>query len=158
MPAPKRVCITGVGAVSPFGRSAAELWRGLLAGRSAVAPIASFDASDLACRIAAEVRDYAPREDMAPDAAAAMDRRALFASDAAIQALIEADVPINAETVTQIGVAAGSELPPGATTPAAFVARTISAAGPVSHLANAAASGLMAIGEAAEWIRRDECS
>jgi 3-oxoacyl-[acyl-carrier-protein] synthase II len=154
----KRVCITGLGAVSPFGRSPAELWQGLLTGPSAVAPIAAFDASDLACRIAAEVRDYAPREDMAPDAAAAMDRRALFASDAAIQALIEADVPINAETVAQIGVAAGSELSSGATTPAAFVARTISAAGPVSHLANAAASGLMAIGEAAEWIRRDECS
>ncbi|TAK60533.1 MAG: hypothetical protein EPO22_09210 [Dehalococcoidia bacterium] len=158
MPDPKRVCITGLGAVSPFGRSPAELWQGLLAGRSAVAPVASFDASDLACRIAAEVRDYAPREDMAPDAAAAMDRRAMFASDAAIQALIEADVPINAETVAEIGVAAGSELPSGTTTPAAFVARTISAAGPVSHLANAAASGLMAIGEAAEWIRREECS
>ncbi len=158
MTEPKRVCITGLGAVSPFGRSPAEFWQGLLAGRSAVAPIAAFDASDLVCRIAAEVRDYAPREDMAPDAAAAMDRRALFAADAAIQALIEADVPINAETVTQIGVAAGSELPSGTTTPAAFVARTISAAGPVSHLANAAASGLMAIGEAAEWIRRDECS
>jgi 3-oxoacyl-[acyl-carrier-protein] synthase II len=158
MPDPKRVCITGLGAVSPLGRSATDLWRGLLAGRSAVAPIAAFDASDLACRVAAEVPDYAPREDMAPDAVAAMDRRALFASDAAIQALTEADVPINAETVAQIGVAAGSELPPGATTPAAFVARTISAAGPVSHLANAAASGLMAIGEAAEWIRREGCS
>lgn len=158
MPDPKRVCITGLGAVSPFGRTTAEFWQGLLAGRSAVAPITSFDASDLACRIAAEVRDYAPREDMAPDAAAAMDRRALFVSDAAIQALLEADVPINAETVAQIGVAAGSELPSGTTTPAAFVARTISAAGPVSHLANAAASGLMAIGEAAEWIRREECS
>lgn len=158
MPEPKRVCITGLGAVSPFGRTPADLWRGLLAGRSAVAPIAAFDASDLPCRVAAEVRDYAPREDMAPDAAAAMDRRALFAADAAIQALIEADVPINAETVAQIGVAAGSELPPGATTPAAFVARTITAAGSVSHLANAAASGLMAIGEAAEWIRREDCS
>ncbi|HEY8173120.1 MAG TPA: beta-ketoacyl synthase N-terminal-like domain-containing protein, partial [Dehalococcoidia bacterium] len=43
-------------------------------------------------------------------------------------------------------------------TPAANVARTISAAGPVSQLSNAAASGLMAIGEAAEWIRRDGCS
>src|SRR3972149_3425448 len=108
MAEPKRVCITGLGAVSPFGRSPADLWRGLLAGRSAVASIESFDASDLSCRIAAEVRDYAPREDMAPDAA--------------------------------VG------------------ARTISAAGPASHLANAAASSLMAIGEAAEWIRRDECS
>jgi 3-oxoacyl-[acyl-carrier-protein] synthase II len=158
MAEPKRVCITGVGAVSPFGRTPGELWDGLLAGRSAVAPITSFDSSDLACRVAAEVPGYAPRDDMDAEAAAAMDRRALFASDAAIQALVQSDVPITSETVTQIGVAVGSELPPGMTTPAAYVARTISAAGPVTHLANAAPSGLMAIGEAAEWIRRDECS
>ena len=158
MAEPKRVCITGIGAMSPFGRTPGALWEGLLAGASAVAPIGAFDASDLACRIAAEVRGYAPRDDMDAEAAAAMDRRALFASDAAIQALIQSDVPINAETVTQIGVAVGSELPSGMTTPAAYVARTISAAGPVTHLSNAAPSGLMAIGEAAEWIRRDECS
>jgi 3-oxoacyl-[acyl-carrier-protein] synthase II len=38
------------------------------------------------------------------------------------------------------------------------VARTIGAAGPVLHLANAAVGGLMAIGEAAEWVRREDCS
>jgi 3-oxoacyl-(acyl-carrier-protein) synthase len=95
---------------------------------------------------------------MDAEAAAAMDRRALFAADAAIQALIESDVPINAETVPHIGVAIGSALPAGMTTTAAYVARTISAAGPVTHNANAAAAGLMAIGEAAEWIRREECA
>src|SRR3990172_398937 len=36
----KRVCITGVGAVSPFRRTADELWAGLAAGRSAMAAIA----------------------------------------------------------------------------------------------------------------------
>lgn len=155
---PKRVCVTGVGAVSPFGRDANALWAALAAGKSAMAPIVAFDASPFASRIAAEVRDYAPREDMDPEAAAAIDRRSLFATDAAIQALIQADVPITAETVTQIGVAAGSELPEHRMTTAANIARTISAAGPVSHLSNAAAAGLMAIGEAAEWIRREECS
>jgi 3-oxoacyl-[acyl-carrier-protein] synthase II len=155
---PKRVCVTGIGAVSPFGRDANAFWAALAAGKSALAPIASFDASSFASRIAGEVREYAPREDMDPEAAAAMDRRSLFATDAAIQALIQADVPITAETVTQIGVAAGSELPEHRMTTAANIARTISAAGPVSHLSNAAAAGLMAIGEAAEWIRREECS
>jgi len=60
--------------------------------------------------------------------------------------------------VTQIGVAVGSEMPGGPVTAAANVARTVSAAGPVAHFANLAASGLMAIGEGAEWIRREECS
>lgn len=158
MAEPKRVCITGVGAVSAFGRGGGAFWSGVSAGRSAVAPIASFDASALACRVAAEVRDYTPREDMDPEAAAALDRRSLFAADAAIQALIQSDIPITAETVTQIGVAVGSELPEGAMSTAANVARTISAAGPVTHLSNGAAGGLMAIGEAAEWIRHEACS
>jgi 3-oxoacyl-[acyl-carrier-protein] synthase II len=154
----KRVCITGVGAVSPFGRAAEALWDGVASGRSAIAPIASFDASALQCRIAGEVRDYAARDDMDPDAAAALDRRALFAADAAIQALIQADVPITAETVTQIGIGVGSEMPEAGVATAALVARVVSAAGPVLHVSAGAAGGLMAIGEAAEWIRREECA
>jgi 3-oxoacyl-[acyl-carrier-protein] synthase II len=158
MAEPRRVCITGIGAVSPFGRGGTALWAGLQAGVSAVAPITSFDTSGLGCRVAGQLRDYAPREDMDPEAAALLDRRALFATDAAIQALIEAAVPIKAETVTQIGVAFGSEIPEHFTTTAASVARTISAAGPVAHISALAASGMMAIGEAAEWIRREECA
>ena len=154
----KRVCITGVGVVSPFGRTAEALWAGLSAGVSAVAPITSFDASEFACRIAAEARDYTPRDDMDAEAAGRMDRRSLFAADAAIQALIQSAVPITSETVTQIGVAIGTEMPEHAVPTTANVARTISAAGPVMHLSNGAAGGLMAIGEAAEWIRREECA
>jgi 3-oxoacyl-[acyl-carrier-protein] synthase II len=153
----KRVCVTGVGAVSPFGRDANALWAGLCAGKSAVAPITAFEPGD-GCRIAAEVRDYAPREDLDPEAAAAMDRRSLFAADAAIQALIEGAVPITAESVTQIGVAVGSEFADARVTTAAHVARTISAGGPVAQITNGAVGGLTAIGEAAEWIRREECA
>ena len=154
----KRVCITGIGAVSAFGGTAEALWSGVSGGVSAVAPITLFDAAGLACRVAAEAKNYHAREDMDEAAAASMDRRMLFAADAAIQALIQSDLPINAETVSQIGVAVGAEMPERASTTAATVARTIGAAGPVMHLANGAASGLMAIGEAAEWIRREECA
>ncbi|MEX0750452.1 MAG: beta-ketoacyl synthase N-terminal-like domain-containing protein, partial [Dehalococcoidia bacterium] len=98
------------------------------------------------------------RADIDAEAATAMDRRSLLAADAAIQALVEEDVPINAETVSQIGVLVGTEMPEGSVATAAQVARTISAAGPVTHLSNGAAGGLMAIGEGAEWIRREECS
>ena len=90
--------------MSPFGRTADELWAGLSGGRSAVAAIAGFDTSGLEVRIGGEVREYAPREDMDPEAAATMDRRALFAADAAIQALIQAAVPITNETVSQLSI------------------------------------------------------
>lgn len=154
---PKRVCITGIGAVSAYGRTAEDLWNGLGAGVSAITPLDSFE-TDGASTVAAQVRAYTPRDDMDPDAAGAMDRRALFAADAAIQALIQADIPINAETVSQIGVAAGTEMPERSIATAATLARTVGAAGPVIHVSAGAAAGLIAIGEAAEWVRREECT
>jgi 3-oxoacyl-[acyl-carrier-protein] synthase II len=154
----RRVCITGIGVVSPYGRTPDDLWAGLSAGRSAIAPITAFDTSSLDVRFGGEVRGYAAREDLDPDAATTMDRRALLAADAAIQAMIAAAVPVNADTVSEIGVAIGTELPESHVATAATVARTMSAAGPVLHVSAGAAGGLMAIGEAAEWIRREECS
>ena len=41
----KRVVVTGIGAVSPLGNSAAETWQKLLAGVSGAAPITHFDAA-----------------------------------------------------------------------------------------------------------------
>ena len=54
----RRVVVTGIGLLSPFGVGAEHTWRQLLAGRSAVSRIASFDTDDLPCKIAASV----PRE------------------------------------------------------------------------------------------------
>jgi len=155
----KRVCITGVGVVAPYGREIEALWVGLCEGRSAITPVSSFDASQLACRIGGEVRRYTPRDDIDPEAAAAMDRRALFAADAAIQALLQSEVPLTAGSTQAVGVAVGCELPGDGMTPtAAHVARTVGAGGPVAQLQAGAPSGLMAIGEAAEWIRREDCA
>jgi len=54
----RRVVVTGIGLLSPFGVGAEHTWRQLLAGRSAVSRITSFDTDDLPCKIAASV----PRE------------------------------------------------------------------------------------------------
>jgi 3-oxoacyl-[acyl-carrier-protein] synthase II len=56
----ERVVITGFGAVTPAGNDRETTWRNLIAGNSAVGPITAFDASDLAVRIAAEVRGFDP--------------------------------------------------------------------------------------------------
>jgi 3-oxoacyl-(acyl-carrier-protein) synthase len=88
-----------------------------------------------------------------------MDRRALFAADAAIQALLQSDVPLSAGSTQAVGVALGCELPGEGMVPTAYhLARTVGAGGPVAHIQAGAASGLMAIGEAAEWIRREDCA
>jgi 3-oxoacyl-[acyl-carrier-protein] synthase II len=54
----RRVVVTGMGVVSPLGLSLDELWAGLAAGRSAVAPIESFACGGLPLGHAAEARGF----------------------------------------------------------------------------------------------------
>lgn len=54
----RRVAITGIGAVTPCGNSAAETWASLIAGRSGIGRITRFDASTCSVQIAGEVRNF----------------------------------------------------------------------------------------------------
>ena len=58
----KRVVVTGIGAVTPIGNTAAQYWEGLLSGRNGIAPITLFDASQHKCRIAGEVKEFNPQQ------------------------------------------------------------------------------------------------
>ncbi|MGH6854554.1 MAG: beta-ketoacyl-ACP synthase II [Aestuariivirga sp.] len=52
----RRVVVTGLGMVSPLATGVEETWSRLLDGQSGAGPIGKFDASDLSCRIACEVK------------------------------------------------------------------------------------------------------
>ena len=54
--AARRVVVTGIGAVTPVGNTAADFWAGLMAGRVGVATIDRWDPKDHPCKIAAQVR------------------------------------------------------------------------------------------------------
>ncbi|MBF0626430.1 MAG: beta-ketoacyl-ACP synthase II [Magnetococcales bacterium] len=54
----RRVVITGVGLVTPLGTGNEKTWNALLAGQSGIGPITRFDATDYACRIAGECKDF----------------------------------------------------------------------------------------------------
>ncbi|MCY4325071.1 MAG: beta-ketoacyl-ACP synthase II, partial [Betaproteobacteria bacterium] len=54
----RRVVVTGLGIVSPVGSTVDEAWAGIVAGKSGIAGITRFDASDYPCRIAGEVAPY----------------------------------------------------------------------------------------------------
>jgi 3-oxoacyl-[acyl-carrier-protein] synthase II len=58
----EEVVITGVGIVSPIGIGRDAFWQSLCQGRSGVGLIQSFDASGLPNRMAAEVRDFEPKQ------------------------------------------------------------------------------------------------
>ena len=50
-----RIVVTGIGVVSPFGAGRERFWEQVSHGCSGTRAITSFDASDLACRVAAPV-------------------------------------------------------------------------------------------------------
>jgi 3-oxoacyl-[acyl-carrier-protein] synthase II len=52
----RRVVVTGMGLVTPLATGVEESWKRLLAGQSAATTIEKFDASDLAARVACEVK------------------------------------------------------------------------------------------------------
>ena len=56
----RRVVITGLGAVTPLGNTAAESWANAVAGKSGIGPITRFDASAYASRVAGEIRNFDP--------------------------------------------------------------------------------------------------
>jgi 3-oxoacyl-[acyl-carrier-protein] synthase II len=147
----KRVFIAGLGVVSPVGRTAA-FWDALLKGEGV--PLGR-DGGYSVSRIV----DYRPPANLDAEAAAYLGRCSLFAADAAIQAVEDARLPFTAQTAPLIGVSFGSELgeleKQVAGAPAASVARILGIAGPLlSHVGPA--SGLLAIAEAAEMVRRGE--
>ncbi len=62
-----RVVVTGLGAVSPLGLSADQMWAGLCGGRCGIGRIKAFDPAGLLCELAGEVppysiHDYVPRK------------------------------------------------------------------------------------------------
>ena len=57
---PRRVVITGIGAVTPCGNTAAETWASLVAGRSGIGRITRFDPTGCTAQIAGEVRNFDP--------------------------------------------------------------------------------------------------
>lgn len=59
---PRRVGITGLGAVSGLGLGMGPLWDGLVEGRSAIGRIARFDPSGFPCRLGAEVKDFSAKD------------------------------------------------------------------------------------------------
>ena len=56
----RRVVITGLGAVTPCGNTAADTWAALIAGRSGLGRITRFDPTGCTAHIAGEVKDFDP--------------------------------------------------------------------------------------------------
>ena len=57
---PRRVVVTGLGALTPIGNTLPAYWEGLLSGTSGAAPITYFDASKFKTQFACEIKNFDP--------------------------------------------------------------------------------------------------
>ena len=85
----RRVVVTGLGAVTPVGLTAAESWQAVRQGVCGIAPITQFDASGMKVRLAAEVKGFDPENYMTRQEAKRMGRFTQLAVAAAKEALAD---------------------------------------------------------------------
>jgi len=100
----ERVVITGLGAITPVGLTVEDCWSNLTGGVSGVGPITQFDATNFPVRIAAEVKDFDPRNYMDAKEARRSHRSAHFALAAARQALADARLSLDRVNAENVGV------------------------------------------------------
>ncbi|MEN9878258.1 MAG: 3-oxoacyl-[acyl-carrier-protein] synthase [Cyanobacteriota bacterium] len=177
---PCRVVITGLGAVTPIGNTVADYWTGLSQGTNGVAPITLFDASQHACRFAAEVKHFDPSGFIDAKEVKRWDRFSQFGVVAAKQALAHSGLELTDANRQRVGVIIGAGVGglltmetqahvlnakgPGRVSPftvpmmipnmaSGLAAIALGAQGPSSAVATACAAGSNAIGDAFRLIQ-----
>ena len=180
----KRVVVTGIGAIAPVGLNADEYWQNLVAGKSGIDKITLFDASDLSCKIAGEVKGSDPLQYIDRKTARHMARFTQFAVAAGKMAIDDAELDLDKEDRDRIGMIIGNgigglpnmqeqcnilETRGGMRVTPFFMTITLAnmaasqisihfgLKGYTSTTVTACAAGTQAIGEAAEIIRQGKC-
>lgn len=106
---PRRVVITGQGAVTPVGNSAPSTWDAFMAARSGVGPIRTFDATTFPVRIAGMVRDFTIEDHVKdPLLFSQLSRQGRFGLAAAAEALCDAGVDDDHYPAAERGVCLGA--------------------------------------------------
>ncbi len=174
-----RVVVTGMGVVSPLGNTVPVFWENIKAGVCGIGPITRFDTADYKVKVAAEVRDYDPRQYMEKLDVLHSDIYTQFAMGAACQAMEDSGLlgTIAPERVgAYIGTGIGGiatfmsehqkllERGPKRVSPyfipmmianmaSGMIAMRFACKGPAMPAVTACASGSNAIGEALRLIR-----
>lgn len=173
------VVISGIGACTPVGNSRPDTWHSLTGGRSGVAPITLFDATDMPTSIAAEVKGFDPAQHFNTKQCSRLSRASQLAVVAAREAVHDAGLPrdladYEAGAIVNCAVSGFPEIQDATETlethgvrrvsptfvasaitnmPACEVAMDLGIHGPVNASALACASGAYAIVEAYNLLR-----
>jgi 3-oxoacyl-[acyl-carrier-protein] synthase II len=100
----KRVVVTGLGALTPLGKTVEEYWQNLSMGVSGCDMIRQFDASKFKTRFACEVKDFDPTAYLDKKEARKLDRYCQFALIASDEAVKDAGITSDNVNPDRVGV------------------------------------------------------
>ena len=104
----KRVVVTGIGALTPLGKTVSEYWQGLTDGVSGCDYIKQFDAEKFKTRFACEVKDFDATVYLDRKEARKLDRFTQFALIASDEAVKDAGITKDNVNPDRVGVIFGS--------------------------------------------------
>ncbi len=104
----RRVVVTGLGLLTPVGNTVKESWKNIVAGKSGIAPIVAFDATDFSTRISGSVKNFEATDYLSVKDVKKMDIFIHFGLAAGIQALDDSGIEVTEANADRIGVAIGS--------------------------------------------------
>ena len=107
---PRRVAITGIGAITPVGTGRVDFWNGIRAERSAVRSLTRFDPSIFRSHNAAEVDDFRPHDHIEAKRAKRLDRFGQFSVAAARMAVEDSGLRLEHEDRERVGAMMGTAL------------------------------------------------
>lgn len=93
----RRVVVTGIGAVTPLGNNVKDTWEALKNGKNGIGPITLFDTENFKAKLAAEVKDFEPKDYLEVNEILRTDRYAQFAVAAAQQAVDDSNIEGNVD-------------------------------------------------------------
>ena len=104
----KRIVITGIGLITSIGLDKKETWQSLISGNSGIDTISCFDPEAYETKIAAEVKGFDPTILIGKKESRRLDRFSQFAVASSIQALEDANIDMENEDQSRVGVMIGS--------------------------------------------------
>ncbi len=179
----RRAVITGIGPITCIGKGVEDFWEGILAEKSGINNVSTFDTAGFNAHCGGEIRDWSPEEFFPPHRLKRLDRYAQFAVASAEMALKDAGIEHSREQPQdRVGVSFGTALggicqaenqhirflKKGARSVSPALAVQVFGGSAHSNIAiecgfrgvgttnsNSCASGTVAVGEALRYIRDD---
>ncbi len=105
---PRRVVVTGLGALTPIGNNISSFWQGLINGRSGAAPITYFDASKFKTHFACEIKNFDPLNHFDRKEARKYDRFAQYALVSTEEAIKDSKLDLEKIDKDRVGVIWGA--------------------------------------------------